>query len=77
MSGRDETTHMMQAIAKGVDRILNGEDQPKRNAFVLLVMPFNGPPGARTNYVSNADRDDIVAMMKEVVDRFEKQKELS
>lgn len=40
-------------------------------ALVLLVAPFGAPPNARVNYVSNAKREDITVMMKEVTARFE------
>lgn len=39
--------------------------------IVLLVAPFDAPPDARVNYISNGQRTDIVTMMKEVVARFE------
>lgn len=44
---------------------------PPGVAVVLLVAPFNAPVGARVNYIANANRADIVLMMKEVVGRFE------
>lgn len=40
-------------------------------AIVLLVAPFGAPKGARVNYVSNGQRDEIVTLMKEVIGRFE------
>ena len=40
-------------------------------ALVLLIAPFSAPVGARVNYVSNGNRDDIVVLMKELVARFE------
>lgn len=66
---------LMNDIAATLDRALNGDQRPKRNAFVLLIAPFDGPAGARTNYISNADRKDIVVMMKEVIACFEGQPE--
>jgi hypothetical protein len=39
--------------------------------IVLLVVPIDAPEGARVNYVSNADRPEMIAMMKEVIARFE------
>jgi hypothetical protein len=39
--------------------------------IVLLVAPFGAPNGARVNYVSNAEREEIIVMMKEVIARFE------
>ena len=40
-------------------------------AITLIVAPFDAPPDQRTNYVSNADRADMLVLLKEVVARFE------
>lgn len=66
-----DTKHFMQALASGIDEILNGNGLPKKNGFVVLVFPFDQVDGARTNYVSNCDRKDIIAALKEVTARFE------
>ena len=69
---------MMNAIARGLDQVLNGEARGKdrKNGFVLLVFPFEGHEG-RCNYISNgADRKDIVTMFKEQIRRFEGQPEM-
>lgn len=66
-----ETKHLMQSLAKGIDEILNGNVSSKQNGFVILVFPFDQVEGSRTNYVSNCDRKDIVAALKEVTARFE------
>lgn len=66
-----DTKHFMQALASGIDEILNGNGLPKKNGFVVLVFPFDQAEGARTNYVSNCDRRDIIAALKEVTARFE------
>jgi len=68
-----ETKQMMQSIAKALDDAINGSETPKRNGFVVLLFPFDQVEGARTNYVSNCDRKDMVAALKEVVARFEGQ----
>ncbi len=65
------TRDLMQTAAGEIDRMINGKAGPKLNGFVLLVFPFNGPEGQRTNYVSNADRTSIVVALKEIVARFE------
>lgn len=64
------TTKLMQALAAGIDKILNG-DGPKNTGFTLLIFPFGEPEGKRTNYVSNADRADMVAALAEVTARFQ------
>lgn len=68
----NDTTKLMQEIARVVNRALNPNgDAP--NGFVLLVFPADGPEGQKTNYVSNCDRKEILVAMKEVVARFEGQ----
>jgi hypothetical protein len=62
---------VMQTMAKTIDGFLNGNTNPKRVGFAILVFPFDGPANARTNYVSNADRNDMIVALKEVVARFE------
>lgn len=70
---KDEAAHVMQALAARVDRVLN-KDLPKRDlGFVILVFPFDGPEGARVNYVSNATRPEMLISLKEIVARFEGQ----
>lgn len=65
----------MRALAQNLDEIFNGDAKghDRTNGFVLLVFPFGGPEGARTNYISNADRKDMLVALKEIVARFEGQ----
>jgi len=66
-----DTKNMMQSMASALDDVLNEKGKPKKNGFVLLVFPFDGPEGQRTNYVSNGQRQDVVVALKEVIARFE------
>lgn len=75
MTNLSATSEILRALASGIDSALNAGAKPKANGFVLLVMPFGGPDGARTNYISNAERKDVLVMLKEVVARFEGQPE--
>lgn len=62
---------LMNELARGVDRTLNGPHPlPRETGFVLLVFPFEGHEG-RCNYISNAKREDIVVLLKEQLRRFE------
>lgn len=72
-----EDAKLMQAIAGGLDEILNGGRQNKPNGFVLLVFSNNAELGARTNYASNCPRADMIVALKEVLARFEGQPEIS
>lgn len=62
---RAASAQLMQAAMEAMVKVFPG------CGIVLLVAPFNAPPNARVNYVSNAARDDIVVLLKEVVARFE------
>lgn len=70
---------MMNALAQSLDEIFNGDKggAERETGFVLLVFPFTGPDGrkyqGRANYISNANRADIVVLLKEQLARFEGQ----
>jgi hypothetical protein len=68
---------MMTAIARAVDEILNGPSPggKKKNGFILMCFPFEGHEG-RCNYMSNANRADVVTMLKEQIKRFEGQPDM-
>ena len=73
-----EYERIMNSLAHGVDEILNGKQRPKPLGFVLLVFPFDEVKGeGRCNYISNAQREDIVVMLKEQVKRFEGQPDMT
>jgi hypothetical protein len=67
----------MNSLARAVDEVLNGEAKGKDRdyGFILMVFPFNGHEG-RANYISNANRADVVTMLKEQLARFEGQPEM-
>lgn len=66
----------MQFLAREIDHLFNGDlrGQDRTTGFVLLVFPFNDE--GRVNYMSNAERADVVNMLKEQIARFEGQPEL-
>jgi len=66
---------LMNAIGKTIDEILNGvKAGPKSTGFILMVFPFTDHDG-RCNYISNAQQDDVVILLKEQLARFEGQPE--
>jgi hypothetical protein len=68
---QDQYREQMRAVAKAIDGFLN-PDGVKRNGFALLVFPFGQPDDShRSNYISNADREDMLATMKEFIARAE------
>jgi hypothetical protein len=72
----------MKHLARAIDEFFNGDRQPKATGFVLIVFPFAEAEAAkagstgRANYISNADRADVVVMLKEQLARFAGQPEL-
>lgn len=72
--GPIEPSHhdQMNTLAIVLDEILNGVDCPvdlKAVGFFLTVFPFNEQ--GRFNYISNADKIDVRAMLKDVMARIE------
>jgi hypothetical protein len=70
----EQTTELMQGVAAALDDCLNEgakRQEDKKVAFVLLLANFNELGGSRVNYVSNAKRDDIVPILKGLIDRWE------
>ena len=68
----------MNDIGRILDETFNGDAKGKERkvGFVLLVFPFDSHEG-RANYISNADRRDIVTLFKEQIKRFEGQPEMT
>lgn len=64
---------MMNGLAEGLDSIFNGklDGEPKKVGFVLLTFEFGKTEGGRVNYISNADRTDMIAAMHEWLARAE------
>jgi hypothetical protein len=63
----------MGKVARLVDEIFNGprnRAKPREIGFILMVFPFEGHEG-RCNYMSNAERADVLTLLKEQVARFE------
>ena len=58
---------MMNRLADALSKAFPG------TGFVLLQFPFGGPDKARVNYISNANREDMLAALKEITARFEGQ----
>jgi hypothetical protein len=70
----------MNAVASVLDETFNGDAKgaARGTGFVLLVFPFGTADGSRCNFISNgADRRDVVALMKEMIARFEGQPEMT
>jgi hypothetical protein len=63
----------MVTIMRAMNRYLNGDAPPpeRKTGLVVLMFPLGEGPG-RANYMSNGvNREDIVALFKEQIARFE------
>lgn len=65
---------LMNTLADVLDESFNPEwvkdKESKRNiGFILMVFPFEGNAG-RCNYISNANREDVVTMLREQLAYF-------
>lgn len=74
----DEYHGKMEFLARQIDHFFNGDlrGEARSTGFVLLVFPFHDHAG-RCNYMSNANRADVVTLLKEQIARFEGQPEQS
>ena len=72
-----EHREVLNYLADMLDGILNGPATGADRAlgFVLMMFPFGSGDG-RCNYISNANRADVLATLKHQVARFEGQPEL-
>jgi hypothetical protein len=68
---QDEYRDKMNQLAGMLDNYFNGEERPKTIAFALLISPFGDRPDGHVNYISNAERQDMVKMLKDYVARAE------
>jgi len=75
---QQEYVDMMKEVARLIDVMFNdnAKGEAKHTGFILMVFPFHNH-GGRCNYMSNADRRDVVVMLKEQIARFEGQPEIS
>jgi len=64
----------MTDLARFIDKALNGRPKPSRQpkvGFVLLVAEFGRVEDGRVNYISNGDRESMIAMLREYLARVE------
>jgi hypothetical protein len=63
----------MEKIAEVLDEVFNGtlKGHDRKVGFTLLIATFGDIKDGRVNYISNAERDDAISMMKELIARFE------
>ena len=64
---------LMNTLAAGLDEAFNGKAKgaDKRVGFALFTFNFGQFDGGRVNYISNANREDMIASVKEWLARAE------
>lgn len=67
----DEHREVMNRVASVLDQNFNPVPGNRKVGFVLLIAEFGQIDGGRVNYISNGDRADMIAMMKEYIARAE------
>jgi len=73
----DKYREQMQRLAQTLDEILNPDQtKNKETGFCLMMFDFGDGPG-HCNYISNANRADVVTLLKEQLARFEGQPEVT
>jgi hypothetical protein len=67
----------MNHLGALIDEFFNGDLRGKDRKVGFCLMLFNFDDGAgRANYISNAERADVVTLLKEQLARFEGQPEM-
>lgn len=66
-----EYKDQMRAVARAIDDFLNPDPDNKQTAFAIFVFPFGAGDDHRSNYMSNADRETMIATLKEFIARAE------
>jgi hypothetical protein len=61
----------MNQLAYLLDEYFNGPDKGKDRQVGFCLMVFNFGDAGRCNYISNADRADVVTLLHEQLRRFE------
>ncbi len=66
-------TDIMNALARGLDGALNGDlkGTDRKVGFALLTFNFDDFAAGRVNYISNANREDMIAAVKSWLARAE------
>lgn len=71
---QEQYRKQMNRLAKLIDEFFNGRRKPNRKptvGFILLTAEFGKIEGGKVNYISNGNREDMIAMMREYLARVE------
>lgn len=71
---QEQYRRQMNKLARTIDEYFNGRRKPGRKprvGFILLTAEFGKIDGGRVNYISNGERADMIAMLREYLARVE------
>jgi hypothetical protein len=70
---QEQFVKQMNAIADVLQKVFNGDLPISKSkiGFALLCFDMDAAPGARTNYICNCERADMLNAMKEFIARAE------
>lgn len=61
----------MNSLAMMINEILNPDPKKMEHGFCIIMFPFGDVPESRINYISNANRADMVCGLKELIANLE------
>lgn len=64
----------LNRIAAAIDRVFNGDTKPKKVGFAVLLFEFGQIEAGRMNWISNAERSDMVDALMEAVVQLQRPK---
>lgn len=61
----------MNGLAMMINEILNPDPEKKEHGFCIIMFPFGDVPEPRINFISNANRADMICGLKELIANLE------
>jgi len=71
MSVQPEYRDMLNRLAASLDDAFNGDVRPKQVGFAVLLFNFDKIEGGRMNWISNAERKEMIVALKEMTAQLE------
>ena len=71
---QEQYRRQMNKLARTIDEYFNGKRKPgkeRKVGLILLTAEFGKIDGGRVNYISNGDRETMIAMLREYLARVE------
>lgn len=58
---------VLNSIAQVIDKGFNGDIKPKKIGFALILFEFDKVESGKMNWISNANRNDMIDALMEMV----------